>query len=597
MHGAIPRKLRHILWLGINYVALALALSLGVLGWLLWQRPPGGTNWDGGDWLFTVFAICLGTEIALITTLINLLKRLQNKTHKLALLAKHTATEVVITDTRGRVEWVNPSFINSSIAREVDPVGQSLLDLMRDSGMEASVRSLVESCIETRDGLRTRYKQTLPMGQERWFMLEMYPVAEPGESPTNFIFAQRDVTNHHIAALQLEASENRYRRLVESSPDAVIVHQEGNIVFCNPAAADLLGAAAPAELLGLSILDIVPEDQRETAAQKIVRIEKADSALLFDSETILRRDGEIREVQVRAVTTLYNGKPAVQATLRDITQQRRLAQMQHQAQKLESIGRLAAGIAHEINTPIQFIGDNTNFVKMAFQSLDEVLTVYDRLLAKAREGVLEEPLFEELDRGLKKADINYLREEVPAALKQSLEGVERVTHIVRAMKEFSHPGGAERQPTDINRAIESTVIVSRNEWKYVAEVKLDLSPKLPLVPLLPDEFNQVMLNLVVNAAQAIGESLKDGDRGEIRISTRLEGEWVEIVVEDNGPGIPPEIKSRIFDPFFTTKEVGKGTGQGLAIAHSVIADKHKGTIHVESQQGHGARFIIRIPAE
>ena len=192
--------------------------------------------------------------------------------------------------------------------------------------------------------------------------------------------------------------------------------------------------------------------------------------------------------------------------------------------------------------------------------------------------------------------LDHHREEVPKALEALLEGIGRVARIVRAMKEFSHPGPIERMPVDLNHGIESTILVASHEWKYVAEISTDLDPDLPPVPCLAGELNQVILNLIVNAAHAISEVEKaPGAKGAIRISTRKDGEFAEIRVSDTGCGIPEAIQSRVFDPFFTTKPVGKGTGQGLALAYAVIVKKHKGTIRVESQPGRGTTFVIRLP--
>ncbi len=198
---------------------------------------------------------------------------------------------------------------------------------------------------------------------------------------------------------------------------------------------------------------------------------------------------------------------------------------------------------------------------------------------------------------MEEADLDFLMEEIPPALEQALTGIERVSKIVRAMKEFSHPGSEEKNAVDINRAIENTITVARNEWKYVAEMKLDLAPDLPLVPCLVGEFNQVILNIIVNAAQAIAGVVGDnsGRKGLITVTTRNADGWAEIRVSDTGPGIPPEAQARIFDPFFTPKDVGKGTGQGLALAHSVIVDKHGGALTFETEEGKGTTFIIRIP--
>jgi DNA-binding response OmpR family regulator len=256
-----------------------------------------------------------------------------------------------------------------------------------------------------------------------------------------------------------------------------------------------------------------------------------------------------------------------------------------QAHKLEAIGRLAAGVAHEINTPAQYVGDNIRFLEEAFTSLDQLLTAVDS------------PPDAASARPSPKAEVDYLRKEIPTALRESLHGVEQIARIVRAMKEFSHPGSEEKQLIDVNRAIDSTLTVSRNQWKYVADVATEFDRELPLVPCIPAAFNQVILNLVVNAAEAIGEVVGDGSqqKGKITVRTRRDGDWAEIQIADTGRGIPAAIRSRVFEPFFTTKELGKGTGQGLAIAHATVVEKHGGTLNFQTAPGEGTTFIIRMP--
>ncbi|SDU20399.1 PAS domain S-box-containing protein [Verrucomicrobium sp. GAS474] len=276
-------------------------------------------------------------------------------------------------------------------------------------------------------------------------------------------------------------------------------------------------------------------------------------------------------------------------------------QLRH-AQKMESIGQLAAGIAHEINTPTQFVGDNNRFLQGAFSDIAGLLHRYDLLLTGVKAGCGTEELsrlVHDAEETAEAADIAYLEEEVPKAILQSLDGLERVTKIVRAMKDFSHPGSEDRVPVNLNQAIESTVTVARNEWKYVADLATELDPDLPPVPCRIGEINQVVLNLLVNAAHAIGDILDElsGGKGMITVSTKTSAdrEWAEVRISDTGGGIPEAIRGKIFDPFFTTKQVGKGTGQGLAIAHSVIVDKHGGTIAFESEIGKGTTFLIRLP--
>lgn len=268
-----------------------------------------------------------------------------------------------------------------------------------------------------------------------------------------------------------------------------------------------------------------------------------------------------------------------------------------QAQKLESVGRLAAGIAHEINTPIQYLSDNTIFLQSAFKKLLAVLESSEKMLAAAKEGAVPEELVETVVAAYKNAKIDFLSRQIPPAFEESLEGLERVAKIVSAMKEFSHPA-QDKTLVDLNRAIESTITVASNEWKYVAEMETKFLPGLPLVPCLPGEFNQVILNIIVNAAHAIGDVVGlDGVKGKglITIETEQLDDWVEIRISDTGPGMTEEVKNHIFDAFFTTKEVGRGTGQGLSMAHNVVVDKLAGTIDVDSMPGEGTTFRIRLP--
>ena len=280
----------------------------------------------------------------------------------------------------------------------------------------------------------------------------------------------------------------------------------------------------------------------------------------------------------------------------DITDRTMLEDQLRQAQKLESVGQLAAGIAHEINTPTQYIGDNVRFLKESFQDLKGLLTEYARLLTAAQSNALSPETVQEVALAVERTDAGYLLEEIPRAIEQTLEGISRVSTLVSAMKEFSHPGTKEKIMLDLNHAIQSTITVARNEWKYVAEMETDLDPSLPLVSCQPGEFNQVILILIVNAAHAIGDVVgKDGSKGKIKVQTRNGPDSAEIRIQDTGTGIPEKVRARIFDPFFTTKEIGKGTGQGLAIARSVVVDKHGGTIRFESEEGKGTTFIIRLP--
>jgi signal transduction histidine kinase len=268
-------------------------------------------------------------------------------------------------------------------------------------------------------------------------------------------------------------------------------------------------------------------------------------------------------------------------------------------QKLQAIGGLAAGVAHEINTPIQFVGDNVRFLHDAFAELAKLLEQHELLYQKIRDGV-QKPALDALDQARQRADLEFLRKEIPVALDQTLDGIGRVATIVKALKVFSHvDAGSRKTAADLNSALESTIVVARNELKYVADVETAFGDLPPVVCHLGD-LNQVFLNLMVNAAHSIEDVVEGtGKKGHIRVETHIdsnpEGDWAEVSISDTGTGIPEEVRGRIFEPFFTTKPVGKGTGQGLALARAVVVEKHGGTLTFDTAMGQGTTFHIRIP--
>ena len=279
----------------------------------------------------------------------------------------------------------------------------------------------------------------------------------------------------------------------------------------------------------------------------------------------------------------------------DAVERERMQEDLLQARKLESVGQLAAGVAHEINTPIQFIGDNIRFLDVAFKDLSTCLT-------DIRAGVHRStPLSGlEVDELLQRADTAFIADEAPRAIAQSLDGVDRVREIVLAMKAFAHPSD-NVEPADLNTAIKNAITMTRSEWKFVATAVLELDEALPRVPCALGSINQVLVNMIVNAAHAIGDVVKKAGAtdtpalGQITIRTRAVAGYAEIDIEDTGSGMSDAIQARIFDPFFTTKVVGRGTGQGLAIAHRIIVGRHSGNIRVRSAVGTGTCFTIRLP--
>ena len=404
---------------------------------------------------------------------------------------------------------------------------------------------------------------------------------------------------------QLRQSEERFKKLCNFSPFGIFeTDPSGRCSYTNPRWNEISGRSREDnEGMGWSQA-IHPEERQATlAAWKVA----AASGREWSSEIrLLSPSGQVRwgQMVTAPMFSLSGGLLGYVGTVEDITARKCIesernaieVQLRH-AQKLEAIGQLAAGIAHEINTPTQYIGDNSRFVRDAFTDLTGLLEHYDKLLGACREQTVSPALIAEVDAARQTADLGYLMVEIPKAIQQSLEGVGRVATIVRAMKEFSHPGTGQKSAIDLNHAIECTITVARNEWKYLAEMVTRFDPQLPPVPCLAGEFNQVMLNLIINATHAIGDVVGDGGKGKgtITISTRHDGKWAEIRIQDTGAGIPEKIRGRIFEPFFTTKGVGKGTGQGLAISRSVVVDKHGGTITFETEVGTGTTFIIRLP--
>ncbi len=402
----------------------------------------------------------------------------------------------------------------------------------------------------------------------------------------------RDITERERGKRELK----RLAAAVESAVNGIIITDaEGVIVYVNSAVEKQTGYTE-SEILG-NTPGLFKSGCHDRAFYE--RLWETIRAGGVWSGRIKNRDkaGEIYEVEMQ-ISPVFDDNGEILnyvAVQRDLSHERALELQLQQAQKLEAIGQLAAGIAHEINTPTQFVGDNLRFLKDGFADLARWRREVERFLEGPSVG--DGPGLEALRRFAAEIDLPYLDAEIPHAIEQSLEGVHRVATIVQAMKVFSHPGVSDLAAVDLNECLQSTITVARNEWKYHAEMQTAFDPDLPLIECNPGEMNQVFLNIIVNAAHGIADARQDdGGKGTITIHTSHDDKCVEIRIADTGTGIPPEVRDRIFDPFFTTKDVGKGSGQGLAIAHNVV-HKHGGTIEVESEWGAGTTFVIRLPRE
>jgi len=290
---------------------------------------------------------------------------------------------------------------------------------------------------------------------------------------------------------------------------------------------------------------------------------------------------------------------------RDFSEQKKLINQLNHAQKMEAIGTLAAGIAHEINTPMQYIMDNTIFIKKSLGRLLSFIDSVRNMESEFSENDSFETLFKRIREIEKMKKIPFTEDEIPDSIQDTLDGIERVRKLVLAMKDFSHPGKIDKGYSNINKAIDSTIVITRNVWKYCADLEYDFDKTLPNIYCSIDDVNQVFLNMIVNASDAIKEkqSMKlereaiSGEKGKITIRTKNLKNSVLITISDTGSGIPQTIINKIYEPFFTTKPIGKGTGQGLAISHDVIVNKHNGELDVNSVIGEGTTFTIKLPIQ
>jgi len=396
-----------------------------------------------------------------------------------------------------------------------------------------------------------------------------------------------------------EKGQNEINQLISSLPTIIIgLSKDNRIVLWNSNAEKLFGKNQ-SDVKGLPLEQCGVAWEWDKIAGGVAESRTASGPVRVDDIRFQRLDGEDRYLGMTINHVNGNDDSILGSTIigADITDRKKLENQLQQSQKMEAIGQLASGIAHEINTPTQFVGDNTRFFQDAYEDLIQVIREYENLIEKAKLNSLTEELIAGAETRIRDLDLAYLEEEIPVALQHTLKGVDRITKIVQAMKIFSHPGMITREPTDINSEIKKTITITRNEWKYVAQMETDFDASLPDVPCFRAELNQVILNMIVNAAHAIAEANGNAsaESGIIRISTYQEDCWAKIRISDNGAGIPEDIRHKIFDLFFTTKGPGKGSGQGLAISHSVIVDKHKGTLHLESQVGQGTTFIVGLP--
>lgn len=519
-------------------------------------------------------------------------RALQRERERYQRLFESIPVGVFLSNREGRILLANPAYIQMTgyqtmsdleklnIARDIYLYPQERDEFVRRMEADGYVKGF-ETHYRRKDGstisVRTSGKKILPEG-----------ASEPA-----YEGIAEDVTEFRKSQMQLM----RLVAAVQNATDAMLITDlSGKINYVNPAFEKLFGKDQP-PILGLQVDQVITLKDGSRLWDRFLQYSNTENVWRSELSTLLPDQTEkIMDVTISASIGLDSELSNVVFILRDITQERMMEIERHQSRKLEAIGQLAAGIAHEINTPTQFIGNNLRFLENSFTSMSRLLQMYDTTISEVLVGNNKNG-GQALEQYKEEIDIGFLMSEIPSAIEGSLSGVERVTKIVNAMKEFSHPGPHDKVMTNINHAIENTIIVSRNEWKYVADLVTQFDPDLPNIPCLVDEFNEVMLNLIKNSADAIQETREKGVlvMGKIEISTFRENGWLVIQVSDNGSGIPVAIQDKVFNYFFTTKEVGKGTGQGLAMAYDVIVNKHSGKIFFDTVEGEGTTFTIKLP--
>lgn len=407
-----------------------------------------------------------------------------------------------------------------------------------------------------------------------------------------------EITDRKIAEQALEESQIRAKAIFDCSNEAIFMFNEKGFVECNPKTVQMFGFDRKDEIMGFHPAELSPPMQPDGSTIAQATQEKLDQVMRDGSIRFewvhQRKSGELFEAEVSLALVAREPELLVMAILKDVSERKELERQLSQAQKLESIGQLAAGVAHEINTPMQCVFSNIEYLQDAFNRVLELTEAY-RSMDRDDWNETSRDTIEQLEQVSR---FDRVSKHIREATSESGEAARRVIEIVRAMKTMSHPGTSGKVTIDLNGLVEDAAVISRNRWKYVAKLTRDLDPDLPAIPVLPAQMSQVILNLMVNAADAISEKIGDEpmELGSIVLRTLSAQDGVTIQISDSGNGMPEHVQKRIFDPFFTTKDVGKGTGQGLAIAYDVIVNQHGGRIDVTSKVGEGSIFSIWLPS-
>ena len=504
---------------------------------------------------------------------------------------------VISTDADGKVNFLNPIAENLTGWLQAEAYGRPLKEIFHI--INEDTRQEVESPVTNvlREGvivglanhtiLISKNGKEIPLNDSG------APIRDKEGKLIGVVMVFQDVTEHRRAEQKLREKEELYRLIIETANDAFIsINEKGEIVEWNRQAELMLGWLQ-GEVFGRLLEEIIIPSKYRSAHRKGIQhfLITGEGPVLNKRIEIsaLHRDGHEFPVELTVWPIKGSGGHSFNAFIRDISERQQLHNQLIQSEKLVAIGTLAAGIAHEINNPVGFIGSNLSVLSKYLSVLISLLDMAKKL----REAVLAQDAVKSMDKAKEMAlmdenlNSQHIIQDVDPLLSESQEGIERIKKIVNDLKTFSRSDNGAIENLDLQPIVDAAVSLAWNEIKYKAELKKEYGP-LPLIQCDSQKIGQVIVNLLINAVHAIPE------KGVISIRTYLQGPWACIEIKDSGAGIPPEIMNKIFDPFFTTKGVGKGTGLGLSISHEIVK-KHGGRIDVQSHVGQGSTFTVFLP--
>lgn len=520
-------------------------------------------------------------------------KNLTNSRAMLRLVTDNIPALIAFIDTAGKFQFVNKQYANQFNHPITSILHKTLKETLGDQH-----RPEIESNITPAFKGESRLFETelpRPDGTGLYCAQVAYEPYFDDEGTVDGIFILiMDISQRKKHELEILQQKQLLQRILEGIKATVIIidTDRHEITWANANSEGLLGIKAE-DLVGKKCyhhLCKMGSNFHELGCPA-----KGNEILHHEFEMKLK-DGRTISITKTVLQETIDGRPHFIEILFDISERKQMELQLAHAQKMESIGSLAAGIAHEINTPSQYVRDNLTFIYQSMESINDLLdSCMGVCPTQTNQHIDKESIQMLLDKS-NEIDVNFLKEELPLAIEQSNQGIERIITIVSAMKRFSHPGHDAMHFANVNEAIATTCTITKNEWKYFADVSYDFDEDLPPVKCFINDLNQVFLNIIVNAAHALKEKFENKtSKGLITITTRKTQDSAAIVFSDNGIGIPKDIINRVFDPFFTTKETGQGTGQGLSLCYSIIVNKHGGTIHIESIEGEGTDCFISLP--